>query len=141
MNTHTLPLDAQRFLFQLRAFLPRIGQAAAVESLRVELQSDTECTILIGDSGIGVDTGFAVPVRLIGDRHLERPGLRVFTLQTEYGGRWHPDEEVDKTESLTESPGEALVCVAGLFARLETNGLPDLPTELMPAATVLEEAW
>jgi len=141
MNELLLPLSAQRFLFQLRAFLPRIGQAALVQDIRIDAQSDTEHTVTLGDTGIGVDTEYPVPVALLGDRKVTRPGLRVFTMQTVPGGRWHPDEEVDVTQAETESQADALVCVAKLLAELETRGLPDLPDDLSDMTVILEDAW
>jgi len=136
-----LPVDIRRFLFSLRAFLPRIGQAALEDGIRIEAQSDTEHTVLLGDTGIGIDTGYAVPVPLLGDSKLTRTGLRVFTLQTVPGGRWHPDEEVDVTQIETESVAAALVCIASLLAEVETRGLPDFPSDMTDMTVVLEDAW
>ncbi|HJV95713.1 MAG TPA: hypothetical protein VJ608_06735 [Albitalea sp.] len=123
------PIVVQQLLFMLKSFLPAIGCAELAQGLAVSQIGEDEYAIEVGKSGIGIDTGFLVPVSTLAGA-IKRPGFRVFTMEVQGGSRWHPPEDVDVTHKETLMVHEVLVCVASLLAKEAVRRLPDFPEEL-----------
>lgn len=132
------PLNVRQLVFLLGAYLPRIGFADLASGIKVEEQGEGQCTVTLGNMGLGVDTGWEVTVPTVGG-HRTVDGYRVFSVVTHSGGRWHPDEEEDKTEKECVAMGDAIEHIGMLLAQFAARDLPDLPAELAPQEPVLEE--
>lgn len=138
MSNNEHPMVVRQLCYLLQHYLPRIGGAAHVGELVVDAASDTEHTISVGKTGIGIDTGWTVKVpSILGE--LERTGYRVFVMKVHCGGRWHPDEVEDVTTKETLSQVEVLEEVGRLLARDALECLPEFPNELCGPAEVVQE--
>ena len=133
-----LPVVVRQLCFMLDAYLPRIGAGAHVGQVKVECVGEGEHTLMIGNTGINIDTGWEVEVPTLGGKK-KVPGFRVFVMETVSGGRSHPDEAVDVTTLETVQIGSVVQEVGRLIAYDAMNGLPDLPADMVGDAPVLEE--
>lgn len=126
------PIRVEQLLHQLRNFLPRVSQQFADGKeipLEVIANSDTEHTVMIGNTGIGVDTGVWVPTRSIGAAW-EVSGYRVFSMQASPATRNYPEDAQDVTYKQSGSLHEVMEGVGELLVQMVASNLPQLPQEL-----------
>ena len=106
--------------------------------LKVDEQGEGQCTITLGNMGLGIDTGWDVAVPTLGGRR-DVQGYRVFSVVTHAASRSHPEEAEDKTELETVYMSDAIAHVGALLARFVADNLPELTAELADQQAVLED--
>lgn len=132
-------MAARQVAFMLRHYLPRVGGAELVKGLRIEADSDVEHTVWVGDSGLGISTGWDVKVMTAAGVKV-RSGYRVFEMKATAATRMHPSEDFDVTLLETESSGDAVAAVGAALAREALEYIPELPPELREER-VEETCW